>query len=272
MDSYSKYEILPLRRIIYGSNALTELNSIIDEFGCSRVAIVTTRSLVNSEILKKILGLLGNRVCITFGECKQHTPAESVIKASEAVTLSKADIVITVGGGTVTDTGKAIRFIQSRGIKTSEDLKPFVTKRGKKNNTVSNCVSSLPQIAIPTTLSGSEFTNSCPITDINLKKELYIYRDLIPTINILDPEATLETPPRLWASSGIKAIDHTVEQIYANKPQEITSTLSYRALELLYKYLPITKQNPTDLEARKNCQIGAFMAIFGIMNISFFVM
>lgn len=266
---YSKYEILPSRGIVYGINALSELPNLIDEMGCRRVGVVTVEPLLNSEILKKIKNILKDRICVIFGESMEHTPAESVFKAREAIAENKADIIISLGGGTVTDTGKATRFLISRRINKIEQLESFVTRKDSQaNKNISSYQTPLPQIAIPTTLSGSEFTDSVPITDAHLVKRLYVYRDMIPTFVILDPEATFETPDRLWLSTGIKAIDHAVEQIYAKEPQEITTALSYRALELLFKNLPESYLHPSDIEVRKSCQTGAFMAIFGIMNIS----
>jgi maleylacetate reductase len=116
-------------------------------------------------------------------------------------------------------------------------------------------------IAIPTTLSGGEFTGRAGCTDeASGMKYVYTHRDLVPRVIILDPRMTTATPAKLWLSSGIRAIDHAVEGYCSASSNAYADGLAMNALRLLVPALRVTKDRPDDLEARLNAQIGVWAA------------
>jgi alcohol dehydrogenase class IV len=181
--------------------------------------------------------------------------------------------LISFGGGTAIDTTKDINLLSASGANGWSDLAPLVTPRERRSSvaafeTVRLGGPILPHIAIPTTLSGGEFTFSASMKhEQSRSKQLFIYYNLAPRFVILDPEVTLETPKDLWLSSGIKAIDHCVETLYSTDRQPVTEAMAEAGLVELVGHLPRLRENASDLESRGRCQIGAWLAIFGIMNV-----
>ena len=119
-------------------------------------------------------------------------------------------------------------------------------------------------VAIPTTLSAGEFSAGAGCTDTARHvKESYSHPLMMPRTVILDPEASVHTPEWLFLSTGIRAVDHAVEDICSVNGQPISEGAAYHALRLLGKGLTAVKTDPADLEARLDCQIGAWMSMVG---------
>jgi maleylacetate reductase len=119
-------------------------------------------------------------------------------------------------------------------------------------------------IAIPTTLSAGEFSAGAGCTDTARHvKESFSHPQMIPRTVILDPAAAEPTPEWLFLSTGIRAVDHAVEDICSIDGQPISEGAAYHALRLLGKGLPAVKADPDDREARLDCQIGAWMSMVG---------
>jgi maleylacetate reductase len=119
-------------------------------------------------------------------------------------------------------------------------------------------------VAVPTTLSAAEFTPFAGVSDAARHvKEGYAHPMLAPRAVILDPAATLETPDALWFSTGLKAVDHAVEQLYNPTRTPYADALAEDGLRRLARGLAATKADPADLQARQDCQFGMWLAMSG---------
>jgi maleylacetate reductase len=119
-------------------------------------------------------------------------------------------------------------------------------------------------IAIPTTLSAGEFSAGAGCTDAaRRRKESFSHPQMIPRSVILDPAATLPTPEWLFLSTGIRAVDHAVEDICSVDCQPLSEAAAFHALRLLGKGLPAVQTDPADLAARLDCQMGAWLSMVG---------
>jgi maleylacetate reductase len=117
-------------------------------------------------------------------------------------------------------------------------------------------------IAVPTTLSAAEFSHHAGVTDTARGlKQMYSHPLAIPKVVILDPEATLDTPPRLLLSTGMRAMDHAVERWCAIRPLPFGDALSLQAMKMLAEGLPRLKAAPTDLQARSDCQVAMWLSL-----------
>jgi alcohol dehydrogenase len=126
----------------------------------------------------------------------------------------------------------------------------------------------MPHIAVTTTLSAGEFTSGVGITDpVRGVKESFGAPQLTPRVVILDPEATAYTPAWLWASTGIRAVDHAVERLYSPKHNPLSDILCQQALRYLLHNLPRATHDPADLDARLQCQLGAWLSIMGFASV-----
>ncbi|QIW24622.1 iron-containing alcohol dehydrogenase [Sulfolobus sp. S-194] len=179
----------PKTQVIYGNDALEWLSNVESK----KVAIVTTRSLLNSKLLSKISSLIKGDV---MEGPRQHTPEDDVNKLAKV--LSNYDTVIGLGGGSIID-----------GIK--------IIFQGY-------------YIAIPTTLAGAEHTQFGGFTSEGLKRSKP-GKDI--DLVILDPRATLETPKWLLIASGVRAIDHAIEALYSEDSNPFTDSLAIEGFKKL---------------------------------------
>jgi maleylacetate reductase len=123
---------------------------------------------------------------------------------------------------------------------------------------------SVRTVAIPTTLSAGEYTASAGCTDtLRQVKESYSQPLMMPKSVVLDPRASIHTPEWLFLSTGIRAVDHAVEDICSPQCQPISEGASYHALRLLGRGLAGVKADPLDLDARLEAQLGAWMSMIG---------
>lgn len=126
----------------------------------------------------------------------------------------------------------------------------------------------IPHIALSTTLSGAEFTCVLGITDeVHRVKEIYWALPLIPRVVILDPELTVSTPPWLWASTGMKAVDHAVERLYSPGHQPLVDTMCIQALRYLFQNLPLCLEEPNNVKVRLYCQLASWLCNFGFVTV-----
>lgn len=183
-----------------------------------------------------------------------------MIDATFEARQAKADILISLGGGSPIDAAKAVALSLSEGVTSVEELGACRQKplQGKP----------IDHIALPTTLSGAEFTCVVGITDeVRRVKDIYVAIPLIPKHVILDPDLTVFTPPWLWASTGMRAVDHAVERIYSPGHQPVVDTLSLQSLRYLFQNLPLCLKDPQNMEARIHCQLASWMCNFGFLTV-----
>lgn len=241
-----QFRFQPIEKWIYGVGGLGEVGSEVERLGRRRALIITGKTLAESPVVEDIREVLGERVAGVFGECQQHTPESSVRGAVERAIEAEADVLVGVGGGSPIDTAKAAALRMLR--------------RGEREW--------LPQIAIPTTLAGGEFTPAAGVTDdLARVKSVEVDARVVPCVVVHDPEVTLHTPMRLWLSTGIKAMDHAMEALWSYVPQPVTDVLSLEAIRRLLEALPKVYAEPGDVEARESCQVAAWMSIVGITSV-----
>jgi alcohol dehydrogenase class IV len=122
-------------------------------------------------------------------------------------------------------------------------------------------------ICVPTTLSGGEFNPLSGATDEAIKlKQAYTQREMVPVCVVLDPAITVHTPEWLWLSTGVRAVDHATETLASFLSNDFCDGIADSALRLLAAGLPAVKADPTDLDARLKCQIGAWQSMIPIIG------
>jgi alcohol dehydrogenase class IV len=165
-----------------------------------------------------------------FDEVVMHTPVEAANRARELAKKLDADCCVAIGGGSTIGFGKAIAL-----------------------------TSGLPVIAVPTTYSGSEMTTIWGLSEGGMKKT---GRDpkVLPKTVVYDPELTLDLPPQVSAASGMNAIAHCVEALYAHDGNPIISLMAEEGIRALSRALPQIVRDPKDIEARSDALYGAWLA------------
>ncbi|MEM7191220.1 MAG: iron-containing alcohol dehydrogenase, partial [Pseudomonadota bacterium] len=184
-----------------------------------------------------------------------HTPRASVIEAAVGARDCGADLIVTFGGGSITDGAKAVQLCLANDVFTVDGIDRLVAQEGLSPPTVR-------QITVPTTLSGGEFSALSGVTnEVTQKKEGLTHPLVVPQVAILDPAATVHTPEWLWLSTGIRAVDHCVEGLCSLESNPYGDAQAYKGLQLLSSGLQRVKADPADLQARLDCQIGTWLSM-----------
>ncbi|MSO99806.1 MAG: maleylacetate reductase [Acetobacteraceae bacterium] len=242
--------------VVYGKPAAEAVADQARRLGAERVFLMVSGTL-NRETreIARIRAALGNRCAGVFDRMPAHTPRAAVIAAAAQAREAKADLIVTVGGGSITDGAKAVRLCLANSITTVEGLDACRGDQVFNSPTVR-------QISVPTTLSAGEFSALAGVTDEAARvKELFRHPMIIPAAVILDPALTVHTPEWLFLSTGIRAVDHCVEGMCSLESNPFGDAQAFRGLSLLAKGLARVKAEPGDLQARLDCQIGAWLSM-----------
>ena len=214
-------------RVVFGAGALKHLVREIEALGARRALVLSTSEQRASA--EHVAALLGERAAGIFDGAVMHVPIESAREAREVARRLGADCAVAIGGGSTTGLGKAIALD-----------------------------SGLPILSIPTTYAGSEMTPIYGVTEAGLKKT---GRDLrvLPRTVIYDPELTLTLPVALSVTSGINAIAHAAEGLYAVDGNPVMDLMAAEGIAALGRALPAIRVDPGDIAARSDALYGAWL-------------
>ena len=260
----------PMERVIYGVPLAEALASEIELTGVNAVYVLASGTLARETgVVETVKRVLGNKLAGLCAKIGAHTPRPDVVAAANAARAAKADALVTIGGGSVTDAAKMVGLCLGNDITEPDQLDSLRAHTSPDGKTVRPQVRPPPlrSTAIPTTLSAGEFTAMAGCTDpVAQAKQSYAHPLMMPRAVILDPAVTIHTPEWLFLSTGIRAVDHAVEDICSINSQPFSDGTSLHALRLLARGLAAVKADPGDLDARLDCQLGAWLSITGSQN------
>jgi alcohol dehydrogenase class IV len=250
-----------LEEVHFGKPAAETVAELARRHHAERVFLMVSGTLNRqTDEIDKLRGALGNHCVGTFDRMPAHTPRSAVIAAAEQARASQADLIVTLGGGSITDGAKAVQLCLANDVTTAEALDRVRAPAPVKSPTVR-------QISVPTTLSAGEFSPISGVTDERTKvKELFRHPDIVPKAVVLDPMVTRHTPMWLFLSTGIRAVDHCVEGICSNESSPYGDASALHGLALLARGLPRVKRDPGDMDARLDCQIGAWLSMTPLVS------
>ncbi len=267
------YDYLAQERVIYGKPVAATVAEEAGRLGAKRVFIVAANTLVEkTDVIRTVQKALGESYAGLFHGTVAHTPRQSVIDTAEAARAAKADLIVTIGGGTAIDTVKAALICLAENVRDTEALGEFRIQVDDQGAPVIPAVKSPPlrQIIVPTTLSGAEFSNLAGVTDPARQiKDGYTAREICGQIVILDPAITVHTPDWLWLSTGIRSVDHAVETVCSAAPMALADATSLHALKMFGTCLPAIKKDPKDLGARLEAQLAVWLACAGLNRVPY---
>ncbi|RGP80690.1 maleylacetate reductase [Fusarium longipes] len=225
MDSF-EYNANPAR-VLFGSGSIQKLPQELSKLGVSRPLILSTPGQV--ERAREVSTILDEKVAGFFNEARMHTPIDVTERACVRATETQADSVVSIGGGSTTGLGKAISIR-----------------------------SGLPHITIPTTYAGSEVTTHLGET-INGRKETRADPRILPAVVIYDTDLTLTLPIGVTVSSGMNAIAHAVEALYAQNRNPIINLLAIEGTKALANALPRLIEDSKSKSDRSAALYGAWL-------------
>ena len=251
-------------QVTYGRPAAEVVKELAASLGASRLMITTTASLADNLAAAMAADLGG--LCVgVFSAIGAHSLREGVIAGAAEARRLDADLLVALGGGSAIDATKVMQLCLWAGLTKVEDLDPYRAGRGSDRVKVAEIPAGVRMLAVPTTLSAAEFTPFAGVTDMARHvKEGYGHPLLAPRAVILDPAMTLSTPPMLWFSTGLKAVDHAVEQLCNPTRAPYADALAEDGLRRLTRGLAATKADLADLDARLDCQFGMWLAMSGV--------
>ena len=260
-----------VNRVHYGEGCLSALPAAVDELGGTRAFIITGNSLMQQgTILGQIQELLGDRCAGVFADTRQHVPRDTVLAATRAAQNADADLLISFGGGTPNDTAKLVALCLAENVTDENQLDRYRVRFQYPDKVEIPAVNNpcLPHISISTTLSAGEFTNFAGATDEERKvKDLYTGEGLWVSTAFLDPAVTTATPGWLWASTGIRSVDHAIETVCSKISFPFSDGLALESLRLLHQNLPRSTSDRDDLVSAGYCQVAAWMSIYALTNV-----
>ncbi|MGZ8212446.1 MAG: iron-containing alcohol dehydrogenase [Burkholderiales bacterium] len=263
--SHSGVFVFPsMERIVYGQAAADSARAEAERLSAQRVFLLVSRTMNRTtDEVQKVRTALGARYAGFYDSMPSHTPRDAVIEATQAARSAGADLVITFGGGSVTDGGKMVRLCLEHGIDRVEGLDALRSRTmgaGRKAGAYDG--PRIPQISIPTTLSAGDFHAGAGCTDTRRNvKEGYRHPKMMPAVVVLDPAPTVHAPLSVFLSTGIRALDHAVEGFCSGKSNPASDGMFLHAVKLLAGGLPRVKQDPRDLDARLECQLATWLSM-----------
>jgi maleylacetate reductase len=214
-------------RIVFGAGSLERLGEELDELGIRRALVLSTPE---QRFLADRVRKLGGERCVgVFDGAVMHVPVATAQAGVDAAREADADGLIAAGGGSTLGLAKAIAL-----------------------------ETSLPIVAVPTTYAGSEVTPIYGMTAGNEKKTGKSYR-VLPRTVIYDASLTFTLSVELTATSGLNAIAHAAEGLYAQDANPVMSMFAEEGIGSLARALPIVCARPDDLAAREGAQYGAWL-------------
>ncbi|WP_322057187.1 maleylacetate reductase [Paraburkholderia sp. J63] len=214
-------------RVIFGAGSLRHLEREVLELGANRALVLCTPE--QRALAQSVADRVGARAVGLYDQAAMHVPIEVARDAREFAQACGADCAIAVGGGSTIGLGKAIAL-----------------------------ESHLPILAIPTTYAGSEMTPIYGVTEAGLKRTGTDARVLPKTV-IYDPELTVTLPAELSVTSGINAIAHAAEGLYAHDANPVMSLIAEEGIRALAQGLPGVRRDAADLGARSDALYGAWL-------------
>lgn len=222
-------------RVVFGTGSRRSLAAEVDALGASRVVLIASGD--EDALAAELSEVLGDRVVGRFADVVQHVPVDRAAAATALVDELAADCIVTLGGGSATGFGKAVRLARAE---AGSDAK-------------------LAFVAVPTTYAGSEMTTIWGRTDGDHKytgKHPYVKPDTV----VYDPELTVSLPARIAGPSGMNALAHCVEALYGPGHNPIVDLHALEGIRALAAGLPVVCSPDDSLDARADVLYGAYLA------------
>lgn len=214
-------------RVVFGAGSLAQLPREIERLGARRALVLATRG--HEPAARRLAQTLGERAAGVYAGAVMHVPIEIAREARDTARRLGADCIVAIGGGSATGLAKAIALD-----------------------------SALPIVAIPTTYAGSEMTPIFGLTEAGVKRTGKDAR-VLPRTVIYDPQLTLSLPRELSVASGLNAIAHAAEGLYAEDGNPAVSLLAEEGVRALAGALPALDRDPHDIGARSQALYGAWL-------------
>ena len=234
-----------------GHGSLSAIYKAVVDLGCKRAIVLTDPGVRATGLADQVKNALSGFYAGMFDNIPPDPDLATVDAATLAAREVNADCVVSCGGGSVIDTGKALCITLKNGGKANDHLNVFVLTAPL-----------VPHIVIPTTSgTGSEVTNGAVITNPTAERKNYVFdHRLVPNVAILDPRFTMTLPKGMTAGSAMDALTHAIESMTSIAANTFSDAFALQSIRLISENLPLVIENGQNEDARLNMQIAAYLA------------
>lgn len=255
-DSDISFEYFAPTKVIFGVGSAAELPMTVASLG-SKALLVTDAGLMDSGLADQIRDKLGAQLAGVYADVPQDSGMDVVDSGAQRALSCGADVIVSLGGGSVIDTAKGICIVLTEGGSLRDHQGMQMLTRPQT-----------PHIVLPTTAgTGSEVTSGAVVLDHDQGQKIIIFEHFnTPRVAILDPRLTASLPSHLTASTGMDAMTHAVESYVSSQRNPISDAAALHAIRLVRTHLPRAVEDGQDMAARGQMQIAALLAGWAFSN------
>ena len=246
----------------FGPGARKELPGVVARLGYKKALVVTDKGLMKFGVAKQVLDVLDEAGIPyeIYDDVKPNPTVTNVQNGIKACKAAGADFIVAIGGGSSMDTAKGIGIVVN-----NPEFSDIVSLEGVADTKKK----SLPIIALPTTAGTAAETtiNYVIIDEVNQKKMVCVDPNDIPAVAIVDAELMYSLPKSLTAATGMDAMTHAIEGFITKAAWEMSDMFEIKAIEMIYKYLPIAVSEPTNPVGRDGMAVAQYIAGMAFSNV-----
>lgn len=246
----------------FGPGARKELPTVVAKSRMEKALVVTDKGLMKFGVAKIVLDVLddANIAYEVFDDVKPNPTVTNVTMGVEACKKAEVDFIVAIGGGSSMDTAKGIGIVVN-----NPEFADIVSLEGVAP-TKNKC---LPIVALPTTAGTAAETtiNYVIIDEKRQQKMVCVDPNDIPAVAIVDAELMYSLPKGLTAATGMDAMTHAIEGLITKAAWEMSDMFELKAIEMIYKYLPIAVNDPENPEGRNGMAVAQYIAGMAFSNV-----
>jgi alcohol dehydrogenase class IV len=255
-----------LSSVVFGKASVERLGEKVEELNAKRALVVTGSTIATkTDLVDRIKSVLGDKYAGVFSGVVQHVPRQCVIEGAKMARETGADILVSLGGSSPSDAAKAMSLV----LTEEERLDEFFVRFNHPGAVPPSQYDKIRvfQIAVPTTLSGGEFSSLAGISDTERGIKESIFHDrLAPRAIILDPEMTSFTPSELWGSTAMKLLSDSIGRVCSVTPLPFSDALGLHAIRVIREHLLPSMGAPLNLEARAMMMHAVWLCAYGYVS------
>lgn len=243
------------------------VDSVGDEMaalGCERVMVICGGNTRRSRLFERVMAALGPRAVTVYDQVVEHSSVDLVTQGAERARELRVDGLLAVGGGSASDSAKAIAILLGEGGKLEDHASRFEPPDRFFPKPLP--APKLPIATVVTTASAAEVTPGLGIRDAQGRKLLFWDNTLANRLIVLDPQANVEVPVPVMATTAMNGFAHSVEGLYSRLRNPISDGLALHSIRLFMDALPRMVQDPTSLDARAGVLTAAHLSGMVISN------
>ena len=246
----------------FGPGARKELPGVVARLGFKKALVVTDKGLMKFGVAKMVLDVMDEAGIPyeIFDDVKPNPTVTNVKNGIEACKQAGADFIVAIGGGSSMDTAKGIGIVVR-----NPEFADIVSLEGVADTKKK----SLPIIALPTTAGTAAETtiNYVIIDETRQAKMVCVDPNDIPCVAIIDAELMYSLPKSLTAATGMDAMTHAIEGLITKAAWELSEMFEIKAIEMIYKYLPLAVDEPTNPKGRDGMAVAQYVAGMAFSNV-----